>query len=402
MARLAFIMFCLFPTLGVAAWSWYWRSPVHTQRWEQQLADWLRLHVELEGVEHPQPGVVRLRGVRLADRESAAEVLRAQTIVIRRRAGLLELELVKPEVFALQRDRLISVARELLAHKPSDLPGLLTLRAEGLAWRQDGSPYLARQVAGGMRLSSEASVIELAFLLPGGGKRPARLRAVRDRRGAAGYTLTLTSGDAHLACALLWPQAADWLGREARLRGTACLRYSPQGWSGELAGELLDLDLHRLVSGHFPHQLTGKARLEIEKLVIEQGRIVHAAGTLRCGPGLISRSLLASGGQALGLTAAAKPLPPQDRPLVAYTRLACDFSLGPEGLVLSGWASDALPGAILVDTYGPLWSEPALQPQPAAALVTMLVPAAAAQVPATREAEALLRWLPLEEAPRQP
>lgn len=397
MARLVFIVFCLLPTLGVASWAWYWRSAAHAQRWEAELAHWLRVDVRLESVEHPRPGVVRLRGVRLADAETGADVLHASAVEIRWAAELLELELAQAEVFAERAERLVQMIRELLAHKPRGLPSTLTLRATELSFSRAGLKYSAKQVAGGMRLVPEASVFELAFIPREGGAKPARLKVVRDRRGVPHYSLSVSTGEAGLTCAWLVPEAAEWLGSEARVRGSATLWYTEQGWSGQLAGELENVDLHRLVSGHFSHQLTGKARLELEELVIEQGRIVQAAGTLHSGPGLISRSLLAAGGQALGLVSRAAALPPSNKPLVAYTQLACGFTIGPEGLVLSGRASDALPGAILVDTYRPLWTEPLLQPQHAAALVRMLVPQGDDHVPATRAAERLLRWLPLGE-----
>jgi hypothetical protein len=360
------------------------------------------VRAKLEDVVHPVPGVVRLHGVRLADAETGAEVLRAGAVEIRRRGGLLELELAQPVVYASRAERLVAAAADLLVYQPPDLPAMVTFRAAELTVRRPGFKYVARQVTGGMRLGPQASVFELAFVPMEGGARPARLKVVRDRRGEPGYALTLSTGDAAVACALVAPRAADWLGAEAHLRGSASLWQTGGSWSGQVAGELRHVDLHRLISEHFPHQLTGKARLELEELLIEQGRIAQASGTLQGGPGLISRSLLASAGQALGLSPGRDALPPPHQPLVAYARFACRFTIGREGLVLSGQASRALPGAILVDTYRPLWTEPAVQPQPAAALVRALVPAGQGSVPAAPQAVLLLRWLPLEGADLAP
>ncbi len=399
MARLVFIVFCLFPTLGVAGWAWYRRSSAHAQHWQADLAYWLRMDVKLQGVEHPRPGVVRLRGIRLSDAETGAEIVRAGIIEVRRSNDLLELELAQPEVSLPQTVRLAAWFAELLMQQPARMPKTLTLRAAGLTLKGPELTYVARQVAGGMRHTPSASVFELAFVNPEPGATPARLKVVRDRRGEPGYSIFFSTGDAGLPCALVSPQASDWLGSDARMRCSGNLWQSEQGWSGQVAGELQNVDLHRLVSDRLPHQLTGKAQLEFEELVIEEGRIARAAGALYIGRGMISRSLLAAGGQALGLVPSADALPPPNHPLVAFARMACSFTIGPEGLVFSGKASDALPGAILVDTYGALWAEPALQPQPVAALVRMLAPGGEAQVPATRQAELLLRWLPLQEIP---
>lgn len=399
MARLVFILFCLFPTLGVAGWAWYWRSTAHAQHWQADLAYRLRMHVKLKDIQHPRPGVVRFRDICFSDAETGAEILRADTMEVRGSRDLLELQLAQTEVFVPRAARLAPWLAELLTQQPARMPKTLTLRALDVTLKGPGLTYAARQVAGGMRHAPTASLFELAIASPEQGATPARLKVVRDRRGEPGYSMYFSTGNAGLPCALLSPQAPNWLGADARMRGSGSLWQSEQGWSGQLAGDLQNVDLHRLVSDHFPHQLTGKAQLELEELVIEEGRIMRAAGALYIGRGMISRSLLSAGGEALGLVPSANALPPPNQALVAFARMACSFTIGPEGLVFSGRASDALPGAILVDTYGPLWSEPALQPQPVAALVRMLAPGAGPQVPATRQAELLMRWLPLQEMP---
>lgn len=399
MARLVFILFCLFPTLGVAGWAWYWRSTAHAQHWQANLAYWLRMHVKLQDVQHPRPGVVKFRDIRFSDAETGAEILRASTMEVRDSGNLLEVELAQTEVSVPRTVRLASWLAEWLTQQPAWLPKTLTLRAVDVTLKGPAITYETRQVAGGVRHAPSASVFELAIASPERGATPARLKIVRDRRGEPGYSIFFSTGDAGLPCVLVSPHAPDWLGADARMRGSGSFWQSEQGWSGQLAGELQKVDLHRLVSDHFPHQLTGKAHLELEELVVEEGRIARAAGTLYIGRGMISRSLLSAGGEALGLVPSANALPPPNQTLVAFARLACSFTIGPEGLVFSGRASDSVPGAILVDAYGPLWTEPALQPQPVAALVQMLAPGAEAQVPATRQAELLLRWLPLQEMP---
>ncbi len=88
--------------------------------------------------------------------------------------------------------------------------------------------------------------------------------------------------------------AADWLGPDAKIEGTLSLRQAgSQHWEAEFRGELLDVDLGKLVERRFPrHRLTGRARVTIH--TARWGQRPHsgtgwleAKGDLSVGPGTI-------------------------------------------------------------------------------------------------------------------
>ena len=186
------------------------------------------------------------------------------------------------------------------------------------------------------------------------------------------------------------------LGPHCRFRGALRATETAAGWEGEVAGRLQSVELDDLVSGQFPHRLSGHAELIVERLRFRSGRIDQATGVLSAGPGLAGRSLFKSASDGLGLVPAGeiKTL----GQLVPYEQLALAFSFDEHGLAIRGQCGEPAPGGILCDRTGALMLEPERASQPIINLVRTLVPSNDTQVPITRESDTLLRLLPLPEA----
>src|SRR5204863_5790812 len=106
--------------------------------------------------------------------------------------------------------------------------------------------------------------------------------------------------------------------------------------SAELRGTFFGVDLDSLVSEQFPQVLSGKATVKIEKTVIEEGRLLAAAGSAEVQTGgRISRSLLAAAAEHLQLQNGA---PSSGGDVVPYRRLAVGFRLDGSKLQFSGTA----------------------------------------------------------------
>ena len=94
--------------------------------------------------------------------------------------------------------------------------------------------------------------------------------------------------------------ADDWLGAEAKVEGrSACGRPDSTDWEADFQGELLDVDLARLVGRRFPrHRLTGRARVAIEQAAMGPAADgqgpgwVEVKGELSAGQGSIGVDLL--------------------------------------------------------------------------------------------------------------
>ena len=238
--------------------------------------------------------------------------------------------------------------------------------------------------------------------------QPIRIRLIRNRQTAPpASAFELDTGGGAVPCNLLAMglPGLEQLGARSRLRGyiwasQASDDQQPAGWNGELVGQIFDVDLDDLVTGRFPHKLSGTAQLTVQSARFRGGRLEEAEGTLFAGPGVISRSLLDAAAARLGLVRDAQPQAPGD--LVPYEQLALAFSIDSRGLKLQGRCPASAPGAILTAREGRLLSEPAQQPQPVLALLRTLVPASRHQVPATRQTDWLIGHLPVPDVAPPP
>jgi hypothetical protein len=189
------------------------------------------------------------------------------------------------------------------------------------------------------------------------------------------------------------------LGPACRFSGYGWANQGPDGWDGELTGQLLDLDLGQLLS-QFGHRLTGTADLAIGRAKVHGGRLAEAAGTLTGAPGRIGGRLVDAVVEHLRMVRPPRAAGSAD--VLPYDYLALEFRLDWQGLRLAGRCPGAEPGTILLAAGGPLLSQPAGGPQPLAALVRALAPAGSAVLPASPQTDWLARHLPLAEGQGAP
>ena len=96
---------------------------------------------------------------------------------------------------------------------------------------------------------------------------PARLRITRNRQLSPPATgIELYTGDGELPCRLLAMGFGDLgsLGPRCRFRGYVWADETPDGWEGELTGQLVELDLGSLIGDHFPHRLSGVGQATVQ------------------------------------------------------------------------------------------------------------------------------------------
>ena len=410
--RLLMAGFCalgVVPTALVLAWCVAWNLPWHARAEADRLGRLLALRVSIQKLRHPRPGAVLYEGVELADPETGEVVLSCRSIragwkTTDNAEGASERSLVlivsKAQLQAGRMDRARRLVERLIACGSGGPPPDVRLLAGDVELPgTDGVPTL-RDVEGGIESLPEGVQAWLSFRLPGDPTpEPARLRVARNRQltpPATGFELF--TGDTPLPCSLLALVGlpVEPLAERARFHGYIWANETPDGWQGELAGQLLDVDLDRLVTDRFPHKLGGTAEVTLTRARFSRGRLVEAGGTLRAGPGTVGRSLVESAAEPLGLLAERLPINAADE--LPYEQLAFSFAIDSAGLVLRGQCEpgdDSRSGVILSARYGPLLAESSDQPRPVAGLLRALVPADEVQVPATLQTDWLSRRLPL-------
>ncbi len=245
----------------------------------------------------------------------------------------------------------------------------------------------------------------VSFRIPGiDMPEPVKIRAVRNRQTippTSGFELS--TGDGELPCDLLaagLPELGG-LGLRCRFRGYIWANQDsgPQAgenWSGEVTGQLLGVDLDRLVSDHFPHKLSGAADVTIKTARFHHGRLGEASATVMAGPGVISRSLLLSAVKHLQFTSGADLDLLGDQ--VAYDRMALDLFMDARGMKIAGQCSSANSGIVMTDHRLCLLAAPDTRSRSAAALIQTLAPESVVQVPATDQTDWLVAHLPMPQA----
>ncbi len=409
--RTLFLVGCVLPTLAVGAWSAASASASHRDECARQLSQSLGLRASIGGVSYPRPGVTLYSAVELADQETAAPIARMRFLEVGGGQGIVgivasqaELDaavlgqlwpLVKSQLTAAgdraMTDRAVVdlSAREVTLHLPTGSQTLVDVHGQidGVAKTGERSATISFRLAG----------VDTA--------EPIRLRAARKiTAGHVATTVEIQTAGAAVPCWLLLGTLGieNHLGERAQFRGALWASETADGWDGELSGQLTNVDLDRAVTEQFPHQLSGRATVTIEKARFHAGRLEEATGSVTSGPGLIDAPFLAAAAEHLKLTrldatapTSAGALAAADDP-IQFDQFAMSFAIDSTSVTLRGQCSEA-PGAILCRGPSPLLVDGGGTATPVVALLRTLAPQSQLQVPATRESDWLIHCLPVPQ-----
>ncbi|MBL8827946.1 MAG: hypothetical protein JNM18_13295 [Planctomycetaceae bacterium] len=396
--RWAFIALCLVPTSVVLGWSVVRQLPGHVAAEAESLRALTGLHAKLGGLSHPLPGQLLYEDVELADPETGATVLRARVVEITQQAHKL---LVQASQVELTGDGTADVWQLLERHlrrgtvRPT---AQIYLSTNELTWHGPAGSQTLSDFTGRIGPTTQGIEADLKFRLAGHELVDlAALRIERKLNDSVPSThVQFNTGGGRFPARVLAPliEAESWLGKQAQFDGYLSFEERGGRWTGDLQGHLVGLDLDTLVSQHFTHTLSGSADLTIRKAIVADNHLVEADGSLRCGRGMIGRSLWTAGIEHLGMRTTAAPA--ASVTTTPFKQLACSFVLSRRGLQLFGECENA-PGTVLTADTGVLWQQPSYDAQPVASLIRTLVPQSEVQVPASHESQWLIDVLPVPQ-----
>ncbi len=298
------------PTGLVVAFAWRINRPGHVRDVEIELGRQLGLQVTLEAVRYPSPGEVVYQGIVLRQDEprgkGLVEIARAERARLQRAGLELTVHLENPRLRSESpRNGLAQLG--VLFQRSGQVPfERINVTAPNLQIEpgQDGLQFTLREVAGEFLVDPWAPALKLAYRVPGeGAGTRCELSLTRDRKAEPIETRLVlkTVEGMPLAARMLnvFFDADDWLGTEAKVEGTVSLRQQgSRDWEAVFQGELLDIDLARLVGRRFPrHRLTGRARVAIKEARWGQRPTqgpgwLDAQGELSAGQGSIGVELI--------------------------------------------------------------------------------------------------------------
>ncbi|MHB8901875.1 MAG: hypothetical protein ACYC6Y_24225 [Thermoguttaceae bacterium] len=410
-----FFLLCLVPTVVLLAVGLWRCLPGRIAAEERRLALLLGQPVQLRSVRQLRPGAAVYEGLQLLDPETGKVLLECDRLRV-------QMETVRPEgqkadvsrlriaanratVVSQTLEALRPAADRLLQRRIGGLTPLVLVTARQLVMKDLGYEFPAHA---DISLQPQQSKVELKFQLKGQA-RPVYLCVVRNRDCAPPVDgFLLVSGDeasipASLLSAIL-PPFPD-LGPGCRFQGwinanhvpVGCRRNGQEiapGWQLDVRGCLLDLELQKLVADHLPHEVSGSGTLQLEQLKILAGRISVMKGSLRAERGRISRDLLASCVQELGLETTFPIRGPTS--LLVYDELALGFHLDGSGLRLLGECRSSPEGAMLLG-YAYRLDEPSRTagPIPPTKAIAALTSTPEIQLSTSGHAAAFVRRVPL-------
>jgi hypothetical protein len=400
LCRAAFLALCLAPTCGVAAWCLAVNLPAFRHAHERAIGQRLGWDARLDEAAAPRPGLTLYQGLELTDPQTGERLAQAPFVEIGVAGDCTSIRLPHPATMNGSRlDVLLRLAERLM--HTADRLRPVEFGAQTLTLDLDGGDQTLVDVAGRLRHDPSESRLDLQFRLATADAaaatvsrgETAKLSIVR-RHGSAHTTFQLATGGTPLPWRLIassW-RAANRLGQAGTFEGRATASEQSGHWKLDLVGRIDGVDLAQLAAS-LPHVLTGPAEVELQHVVISDGRVERAAGKLVAGPGTISRSLIHSASDNLALEASRQAALGRDNRLV-YKQLNLAFELDDTGLLVRGAVPNSK-GAVLADEKQILVRQTSDARQPVVNLLRALVPQTAVQVPATRETSGLAAFLPV-------
>lgn len=310
-ARIFFLLAGVLPCACLVAWAVHLRSGRHR---ESLRAGWqvaVGLPLQVAGVEHPRPGVVRVRGCRLAA-EDGGESLTVPLAEIESTPGEVRLRVDRLDVDAAAVGVAVGLAAEWLARE-ARFPRDCVIDVDRLHWDIVGWSGRGRDSAAG-RLRIECVARDgsraIRCTLAAGDERPAEVRVVRSAPGPGGveprrHEIAVECGAAPLPLAIVsrLAEAASLpplpLGSAAAVRGTGLVQDDGGIWSGRLTGRIDRLDLAATAAAA-GGRAAGEADMLVRRLEWEDGRIASAEFEVVATGGQMSQGLLEASARATG------------------------------------------------------------------------------------------------------
>lgn len=404
--RVAFVVCAVLPTVVTFLFVAHALRPWREADWQRTLSQQLHVRVAVDEVTSPQPGITRLKDVRLADLRSERPLGSLDEVRSQWRRSQLTLCV---EELRIEVGQLPTVAAALATWMATDSLPDVELQADRLTFVDDSQRSV---VFRNVRLHAEskgARTGRLAILVESSGTGQGTTLRLLVERSDASTVAMLDTGEARLPAWLLLDLLPS-LRRcvEATFAGSLRLESDARNVGGSLRGRFDDVALDRWIGPDTMHRVQGTASVDLDQLRWRTDRVETASGKLRAGRGALSRSLLADAVKRLffvpdsqlgNLEAAAGD------EMQPFDELACSFQMTDAGLTIGGQChagGEGAPGCVLAISGRPLLLESRYANLPVAQLVQVMSQPAASWLPASQEAHDMAGKLPLPSSRPKP
>jgi hypothetical protein len=293
----AFLALCIVPTLLIACLSVARHLPWHKQSEEQRLSQELGLDVSIASMKHTLPGVVQYSGLKLTDSETGREVLRCAEMAATWTTMTDKNGQTRPAVVLACRQaesasgdwpRLYEVLRRRLECQSGRPEVEIRVTADHWTLHDGQRTQMLDDVDGGVGLMANGIQAQLFFRVPEShATQPLRMRIVRNRQiSPPANEFEMDSRACPIPCRMLAAvlKEADSLGPDCTFAGYILTHGGPDGWSGELSGQLAGVDMQRLCRENGLPATSGWANIAVNKAIIPSSNNRQAGWLARALP----------------------------------------------------------------------------------------------------------------------
>jgi len=350
--RTLFVFGCALPTLAVLVWAAAAQLPGRQRQWNERLGRLLDQRVEVGHVAHPRPGLVWLTDIHIRDVEFGHTLARLQKIELSHSGEQTVLRCFGGEAARADFGWLWRAGHRQLRWNAGQAI-VLTLD-EFTGSTSQGDAVRVSNLHARLQPIDQGAQVDLSWQAQQPG--PLRMRWVRRReQGKPQHTLQLDARQAdlplRLAASVL--PGLKRLGDNCRFRGTLWAQETGDGWRGQAAGKLQQVDLGALGDAVPDWQLAAVGSLDLRAAEFAAGRLRRLEASLQTGRGTIARQTLQR------WLAAGICLPTTQLPREAssqFEQLALSLRLDGRGLRVRGLCDQQ--GSLLVGPDGPWLHQP--------------------------------------------
>lgn len=432
LARAVFVLLALVPAAVIAAWASHLRSTAHLDDVRRTWQRAMGLSVDLESVEHPRPGVVRVGGCAIADPAGRVRVtipgaeLETTASELRLRVGRLRCDAAAARLLAtlaadwlargqrFDHDCIVEIddfgwadeAGGTHGEAPAGLRIECVATDEARAVRVVHRPRAAHP--GG--IAGPAADVEVEPRSPASEVRVVRSVAVdamrpqhEDAGRGADVRVKVTGTCARpvpfpvVAALAGETPLRDWsLGVAAAVTGRIDIGWDERGWRGTMTGRIVDVDL-AACGAALGLRAAGSAVVDVRTIRWSDGRVAECELQCEAGPGEIARTFVEGLVATIGCRPGRAWSGDAAQRAPAFTAAGALVRIDGNGVELL--AIPRLGGALLVAAgEGLLWPPPA--PVAVERLAWLLAPPDAPRVPAGGPAAWLMSVMPRDEGDR--
>ena len=293
---LLWLLFGAAPMVLVAVWCIGRNTTCGVQAAADELSRELGLRVTLAGLVHVQPGAMRYEGLQLVDPENGQAVFRCRAMDVTWTTAAdtqgqsqtwLTLNATSPEVNADGLNELVRTLQHVMQSRTSLQEPRVRLSLGTVSLRSPEGAQTLNEVVGQVEKTPGGIQSQISFRLAGlTMPEPARIGLLRNRQTTPPTVrFDFSTGGAPLPCSLL-TAAVPELGRagpNSRFQGWLWASRMPDGWQGELAGQISQIDLDGLVADWSSHKLSGTAQVSVQIARFRRSRLEEVAGMLSTG-----------------------------------------------------------------------------------------------------------------------